>query len=274
MCRWIAYTGEPIFLADLILNPKHSLVEQSVAATESVETTNGDGFGVGWYAEPEQPGLYRDVEPAWNDPNLADLARHIRSPTFLAHVRATSGTPIQRTNCHPFRHGDWLFVHNGLIRGYDRLRRDLAFEVQPSLYPCISGTTDSELMFMLALTFGLAEEPIPALERMAGLVESVAATHGVDQPLQMTLGLSDRQHLFAVRYSSEHKSRTLYHSRNVHALGRIGPDAEMFSPDARAIVSEPLNALTDHWTEIPESSALVVHGGEIETLPFTPRGLE
>lgn len=271
MCRWIAYTGGPIFLEELILKPEHSLIDQSLTSKEGAETTNGDGFGVGWYGEPAEPGLYKDTEPAWNDRNLADLARHIKSGLFLAHVRATTGTPIQQTNCHPFRHSKWLFVHNGLIRGYHKLRRDLAFNVDPGLYSAIEGTTDSEIMFHLALTFGLESEPLAALERMAGLVETTGASHAVEHPLQMTLGLSDGQRLYAVRYSSERRSRTLYHSKSMEALRRINPELERFSTDARAIVSEPLSDMTDHWTEIPESSAIVIEGGEISTHAFEPR---
>lgn len=271
MCRWIAYSGGPIFLEELILKPRHSLIVQSLAATRGPESTNGDGFGVGWYGEPAEPGLYKDVEPAWNDRNLAELARHIKSALFLAHVRATTGTPIQQTNCHPFRHGKWLFVHNGLIRGYDKLRRNLAFEVAPDLYPAIEGTTDSEIMFHLAITFGLESEPLDALERMAGLVETMAAEKAIEHPLQMTLGLSDGRRLYAVRYSSEHHSRTLYHTRSIEALRQVNPELGRFSTDARAIASEPLSDMTEYWTEIPESSAIVIEDGEISPHPFEPR---
>ncbi|MGI9570391.1 MAG: class II glutamine amidotransferase, partial [Desulfobulbia bacterium] len=207
MCRWLGYSGAPLYLEEMLFKPEHSLIDQSLASKEGAETTNGDGFGVGWYGDPAEPGLYKDIEPAWNDRNLADLARHIKSPLFIAHVRATTGTPIQRTNCHPFRHNKWLFVHNGLIRDLGRLRRDLAFNVSPKLYSAIEGTTDSEIMFYLALTFGLESEPLAALERMAGLVERIGAENAVDNPLQMSLGLSDGERLYAVRYSSEHSSR-------------------------------------------------------------------
>lgn len=271
MCRWLAYSGAPLLLEELILKPKHSLIDQSLESKQGAETTNGDGFGVGWYGEHAEPGLYKHPQPAWNDRNLADLARHITSPLFLAHVRATTGTPIQQTNCHPFRHGRWLFVHNGVIRGYDKLKRDLAFTIDPDLYPGIEGTTDSELMFNLALTFGLEQEPFAALERMAGLVEKTGEKYSVPHPLQMTLGLSDGQRLYAVRYSSERQSRTLYHSKSMEALRQINPEAERFSKDARAIVSEPLGDVAEYWTEIPESSALVIEGGEVHRQPFEPR---
>jgi predicted glutamine amidotransferase len=67
-------------------------------------------------------------------------------------VRAGTGTPVQQTNCHPFRYRNWLFVHNGYVAGYDRLRRDLLMAVRPELFRNIAGSTDSELLFHLALT--------------------------------------------------------------------------------------------------------------------------
>lgn len=271
MCRWLAYSGAPLYLEQLLLKPQNSLIHQSLSAREGAEKTNGDGFGLGWYDERPEPGVYKHTEPAWNDRNLADLTRHIKSPMFLAHVRAATGTPIQKTNCHPFRYGGWLLVHNGVIRGFTRLKRALAFEIAPALYPRIEGTTDSEIMFYLALTLGLEDEPLKALEQMAGLIEQIGGEHAVEYPLQMTLGLSDGQRLFAVRYSSERQSRTLYHSKSIEGLREINPAFERFSKDACVVVSEPLSEMTEYWEEIPESSALVIAGGEIATFGFEPR---
>ena len=88
---------------------------------------SGDGFGVGWYGvgDRSNPARYRSVNPAWNDWNMRELADHIETPLFLAHIRAAIGkpVPVQQTNCHPFRHGRWLFVHNGLIDGFHEMRR-------------------------------------------------------------------------------------------------------------------------------------------------------
>jgi glutamine amidotransferase len=164
-----------------------------------------------------------------------------------------------------------MFVHNGAIQDYNRLRRDLAFAVEPSLYPTIEGTTDSELMFKLALTFGLESDPIPALERMTGFVEDLGRQHGVEHPVQMTLGLSDGKRLFAVRYSTEHQSRTLYHSRRLAALKELYPELDGFSNDSYAIVSEPLSGMSELWERVPESSAVIVDSDGLNVLPFTPR---
>ena len=170
MCRWLAYSGAPLFLEELIFKPKHSLIDQSLSAY-SGETTNGDGFGIGWYGSRDLPGVYRETQPAWNDDNLRDLAAQIESPLFLAHVRAATGTAVQQTNCHPFRHGKWLFVHNGSIEDFRSLRRELTMAVAPELFPDIEGTTDSEVMFYLALTFGMREDVVGGVERMVGFID-------------------------------------------------------------------------------------------------------
>ncbi len=120
MCRWLAYSGPPIYLDSLILRPEHSLIAQSRRAFMSASVTNGDGFGIGWYGERPEPGLFRDTRPAWNDDNLKSVSEQIRARLFFAHVCASTGTATTRDNCHRFRHGPWLFMHNGLIGGLSR----------------------------------------------------------------------------------------------------------------------------------------------------------
>jgi glutamine amidotransferase len=271
MCRWLAYTGEPIYLEELMFETEHSLIEQSLAARMDRHPTSGDGFGIGWYGNREVPGVYKDLRPAWNDSNLRSLAGQIRSGMFLAHVRATTGTAVQRSNCHPFQHERWLFVHNGVVPDFQKVRRDLTLEIASELFPCIGGTTDSELLFYLALTFGLREDPVAALERMAGVVERVGKQHDVENPLHMTLGISDGRSLLAVRYSSEGRTSTLFRSKEIEALHALQPSSgDGFPDNACAVVSEPLTDLVDHWEAIPESTATVILDGRVETRPFRP----
>jgi predicted glutamine amidotransferase len=274
MCRWLGYFGDPIHLEELVYNTTHSLIEQSRSARLTTNLTNADGFGIGWYGTRHRPGVYRNTDPAWSDRNLQELCAQIESPLFLAHVRAATGTPVQETNCHPFRHGRWLFVHNGFVADYARLRRDLLLAVDPALFPCVLGTTDSELLFYLALSFGLVEAPLPALERMAGFVEATGREHGVAEPLQMTLGLTDGERLYAVRYASGPVVNSLYVSADAHDVRLLYPEdkrLQRLSDEARAVVSEPLAELPGVWREVPPSSALVVQPGADEELAFTPR---
>ena len=275
MCRWMAWLGQPVLIEELLLKTKHGIVDQSLHARMGAEPTNGDGFGLGWYGAGEGPALYHSVAPAWADANLIELAAHIESPLFLAHVRAAIGSPVQQTNCHPFRHGRWLFVHNGYIGDFRAIRRDLMLAIEPSLFADIVGSTDTEIVFGLALTFGLQEDPIPALERTVGFIEATAAEHGVTPMVQGTFGVSDGHNLWAVRYASEGRARSLFASADVDAVRTLYPDNPRFarlSPDDRLIVSEPFSDLPGLWHEIDESSAVIVrHGGVLEHEPFRPQ---
>ena len=163
-----------------------------------------------------------------------------------------------------------MFVHNGLINAYEKLHRDLAFAISPNLFPLIRGTTDSELMFLLALGFGMDGDVQVGLARMAGMVEHIAKLHEVENALQMTLGISDGESLYAVRYSTEGNSRSLFHSASRNATMEIAPDAGRFSRGARAIVSEPLDNLADEWVAVPEASFVTITGGKISCEPFAP----
>jgi glutamine amidotransferase len=274
MCRWLAYSGSPVRIEDLIYKPEHSLIDQSLHSKLGAETTNGDGFGLGWYGVGETPGVFHSVEPAWNDWNLRELAAHLESPIVFAHIRASSGTPVQQTNCHPFRRGRWLWMHNGLITDFHRVKRDLVLRVDPELYPDLQGSSDSEVFFFLALTFGLEDDPPGAVEQAVGLIEAIGREHGVQHPMQMTVATTDGRSVWAFRYSSEGKSRSLFYSTNVSTLRQTHPElpalAEL-SDESRLIVSEPLRDLEGVWNEVPESSYGVIQQGRDDLRPFTPR---
>jgi glutamine amidotransferase len=273
MCRWLAYSGSPVLLEELLYKPQNSLVVQSLHSRLGAEPTNGDGFGVGWYGAPETPGVFRSTEPAWNDLNLRDLAAHVSSPLVFSHIRASSGSPVQQTNCHPFRHGRWLWMHNGLIAGFPAMKRDLALAVAPELFSQIEGSTDSEMLFFLALTFGLLDDPPAAVARAVGLVEEIAARHDVAFPVQMTVATTDGDAVWAFRYSSEGRSRSLFHSTDVSTLRHQYPDNEVLhrlSDASRLVVSEPLGDLRGAWREVPEATCLTVRGGEEQLEEFVP----
>jgi predicted glutamine amidotransferase len=274
MCRWMAWFGQPLLLDELLFKAPHSIVDQSLHARMGAEPTNGDGFGLGWYGFGEGPGVFRSVEPAWSDANLRHLAGHIESPLFMVHVRAAIGSPVQELNCHPFRHGHWLFVHNGFINEFRQLRRDVMFMLEPELFAAVEGTTDSEVVFNLALTYGLEDDPIGALERAVGTIERLAAERGIDEPVQASFGITDGETLWGVRYASNGNARTLYTSAEVDAIRRLHPENERFaqlSPDDRLIVSEPFSDLPGVWEPIDQATAITVRrGGVLEKRPFAP----
>jgi glutamine amidotransferase len=266
--------GGAIRPEELLYETEHSLITQSRMSKFYEDGLNGDGLGIGWYGSRESPGLYRNPRPAWGDSNLREICAQVDTRLFLAHIRATTGTAVQETNCHPFRYGRWLFVHNGYVAEYRRLRRELLLAVAPELFENVIGSTDSEVLFHLALTFGLADDPLGALERMAGFVEALGARHGIADPLQMTLGVSDGERLYAVRYASGSEANTLFVSEDIDAVRALYPEHERlshFTQGARAVVSEPLSKLPGLWREVPAGSALVVDPKQIDLRPFQPR---
>jgi predicted glutamine amidotransferase len=141
------------------------------------------------------------------------------------------------------------------------------------LFDGVAGSTDSEVLFYLALTCGLEHDPIGAVERAVGLIEATGEAHGIEHPVQMTLGFSDGERLWAIRYSSEHNSRTLYMSADRESIQRLYPDNARFArltDEDRLIVSEPLSDLPGVWEEVPESTAIIVQRGADEHRTFSP----
>jgi glutamine amidotransferase len=164
-------------------------------------------------------------------------------------------------------------MHNGLIRDFAKVKRDLVFAIDPELYPSIEGSTDSETLFYLALTYGLEDDPPQAVARAIGLVESVGHAHDVEHPMQGTIATTDGSKLWAFRYSSEHDSRTLYFSTAIEQLRELYPDNMLFralDEETRLVVSEPLGELPGAWNEVPESSYGVVQDSGDAMHDFTP----
>jgi glutamine amidotransferase len=270
----MGWSGQSVLVEELLFKTQHGLVDQSLHSKMGAETTNGDGFGMGWYGQGEGPGVYKSVAPAWSDTNLRELASHVESHLFLAHVRAAIGSPVQQTNCHPFRDGRWLFVHNGFINDMHLLRRDMMLAVEEDRFADIHGSTDTEVVFFLALTFGLERDPIAAMEQTVGFIEATARDHGVASAVQGTFGISDGESLWAVRYATEGTPRTLFASADVDAVRQLHPDnprLQQLQEGDRLIVSEPVADLPGLWHEIEPSSAVTVRpGGDLEHRAFRP----
>jgi len=257
MCRWAAYIGAPIFLDEIVSRPGHSLIHQSHCATECKTSINADGFGIAWYGERPEPGLYRDVMPAWSDPNLRSLTAQVKSGLFLAHVRASTGTATSRNNCHPFAVGRWSFMHNGQVGGYDNFRRDADMLIPDVLYPHRRGATDSEALFLVALAEGMDADPKGALERAVQQFDAISRAKGCAPHLRLTAAFSDGTRLYAVRYASDDFAPTLYH-RWSEARG------------GRAVVSEPLETDEGGWEPLPSGSFCVFDGESVRVTPFRP----
>lgn len=256
MCRWAAYLGPELFLETIVSAPCHSLVAQSHCALEAKTATNGDGFGIAWYGARPEPGLYRDILPAWSDPNLQSLCRQISSRLFLAHVRAATGGGTSRTNCHPFTSGRWSFMHNGQIGAWGKLRRRLESLLPDALYDQRQGTTDSEFLFLLMLAEGLDQDPFGAAARAVGRVTEVAESAGLSPDLKLTACFSDGETLWALRHASDGLAPTLYTAQTPSG--------------GRCLVSEPFDRSQSGWQAVPPESFVAIRPDGMTMRPFVP----
>lgn len=181
MCRLLVFKGvEPIQLSNLVTKPAHSIINQAFDARLRLDATrsvNGDGFGLGWYddrecerdvEQPQQqqrdgsssskgenrqaPCIFTSVTPAWNNQNLQRLCEKIRSPLVFAHIRASTSGALSETNCHPWRFGRLMWMHNGQISSFGKLKRTLLASLDDDLLNFPQGQTDSEWVFALFLS--------------------------------------------------------------------------------------------------------------------------
>lgn len=264
MCRWLAYSGPKVPLDTLLMAPEHSILEQSRHAERTNFEINGDGFGIGWYGKPSTPGVFHDVRPAWNDSNLRSIATHIQSRLFMAHVRATTGSSISRSNCHPFTYKNWLFAHNGQIGGFDKLKHALDCQIDPAVYAKRTGTTDTETMFQLALTFGLEDNPLSGMLRMIEAVESERQKHSVTDAFRMTVALANGEQFWAFRYSSDDAPPSLYRSAPGASLRDADGRSFQLGKSVTLVLSEPLDRVSENWVEIPSDSWLTARDGSVK----------
>jgi glutamine amidotransferase len=269
MCRWIAYSGKPIYIDTLVTKPARSLIDQSLNSRMSFKAdgtalpTNGDGFGMGWYnPDRAEPGIFKVPDPAWSNENINELCSHIRSPLFMAHIRAASTGAIQRTNAHPFKYGNWLFQHNGYIGHFEKIRRDLQFDISPELYPYLRGSTDSETFFLLALTYGLIQHPKQALERTIARVTQACDAQKIPVECVLSCALSDGVHLYTLRYATGEHCHSQYYSTHADCMKELNSgEAETMPAHSVVVVSEPLDQSMEHWKEMPVNSfATIAHG--------------
>ena len=247
MCRFVAWIGEPVYLQDIVSAPQHSLVRQSLHAARAHTSTNGDGFGVGWYGERPEPAVYREVMPAWSDENLHSLCETVRSHMFFAHVRAATGTAVARTNSHPFRFGRYLFMHNGQIGGYPKLRRALEAKLPDKLYAARKGSTDSELLFLLTMARVVCgAQVVHAIRDVFDATVTEMRAAGIAEPLRFAAAIADGESLWAFRYSSDAEPPTLF----VRDASR-----------GTIVASEPLDDSDSGWTPVDPGEVVQLNIG-------------
>ena len=276
MCRFIAYAGAPLLLADLLYRPVNSLIMQSYKARERPEPLNGDGFGIGWYA-PEidpTPCVQRSVSPAWSNRNLQNLAAKIRASYLFAHVRAASpGMLVAETNVHPFTYDRFMWMHNGSVADFHKIKRRLRAVLKDEFYEMIQGTTDSEHAFALFLNnlqvpFGEAR----AADIRGALVKTIATLNeltraaNIAEPSYYNFAVTDGSTMVVSRYcSTEDGSGASLHvsrGRRFECLPGGVCDMHAVATDERAaaviISSERLTDDKADWLDVPDNHTVTL----------------
>jgi predicted glutamine amidotransferase len=280
MCRFTLYLGPPIKLATLLTEPKHSLIRQSFQSEERAEPLNGDGFGIGWYAPrlTPEPAVFHEITPAWNNRNLRSIADVVTSPCVFAHVRAASeGGDVNLANCHPFKHGRYIMMHNGHIGAYREVRRDLLESLTDEAYDVVRGSTDTEHLFALFMDEIVRRGHTPghrsdggvgALELArrlsASLVRVIAAVRekGGGAPSFLNVAVSDGQRVAVTRFADDPDEGP----ESLHFL-----EGELYEPTSRQfkdkraddegtahLVSSERLTKDDRWKTVPPNSMIVL----------------
>jgi ergothioneine biosynthesis protein EgtC len=273
MCRFLVYKGRDMLLSDLLTRSEQSLIRQSFKAREREEPLNGDGFGVGWY-NPEidpTPCVFNSIRPAWGDRNLHRLADKIRSTCVFAHVRAASyGLSVSELNCHPFEYDRFLWMHNGGVANFTRIKRRLRATLSDEMYNSIEGTTDSEHIFALYIDQILqkldnytAEDLVDAMKTTINQLNAWTEESGATVPSRYNFAVTDGQTIVATRYINDREMppHSLYVStgdafENVDGQYRMRPLQR--HANAVIIASEPLTEDRSDWTEVPRNHIVLV----------------
>jgi len=246
MCRWIAYLGQPTYINEFLYSGPRSLCAQAQHSHKAKLGVHGDGGGLGWYGDHKCPGLYRNAGPAWADPNLRELTSQLKAKLFFAHVRASTGAPNTFVNCHPFRVDHWLFMHNGQIGEFGKVRRLFDQMLSEKTYADLQGTTDSELMFAMLVTNGLFENPKDAIRNTLQTIASICEGQGILEPFRATFAVTNGDQIWAVRWSSDQYAPSLF-KRD------LGGDV--------LLASEPLDGEEQNWEEIPPNTLVCLSRG-------------
>lgn len=273
MCRLVAYLGHEQLLEEVLVKPVNSIVMQSLHARESKIPTNGDGFGLGWYAPgiSSDPALFTSIFPAWNDQNLLHLTAKIKSPAFFAHVRAASSGGVSNYNCHPFVHGDWMLMHNGEIHDFITVKRHLRHLLEDDIYHWLQGETDSEHLFGLFLQFAKGKDlselnvVVDILNQVLQEILQLVKHYGTNGPSFFNICLTDGRRLVATRYCSNKKiiPESLHYSIGSRFLAEGGHYRMLQKGPQECILvtSEKLNNFKAEWQDVPANHFLIVDEG-------------
>ncbi|OZJ04762.1 hypothetical protein BZG36_01838 [Bifiguratus adelaidae] len=281
MCRLLLYKGKsPIQLAHLLTKPAHSIINQSFDSRLRIDhrrPINGDGFGVGWYEHDSDksdvtPCIFTSVTPAWNNTNLIRLADKIKSELVFAHVRASTAGSVSETNCHPWNFGRLMWMHNGGIGQFERIKRKLQSTLREELFLFVQGNTDSEWAF--ALFLNQLDDPhsdsFKHTELKAAMLKSIELINqwtkeaDITESSLLNFAVTDGESVVCTRYisSKTEEAASLYFSSGTRFEQYQEGHYRMVKADRREdivlVASEPLTFERADWLTIPTNTLVVI----------------
>lgn len=245
MCRLAAYLGPDIRFDEFLLEPTHNLARQALLS-ETTPAAYPDGFGLGWYAADGVPSVYLHSLPLWSDLNLPHLAHSIYARLMLAIVQGAAAPFSSPTHSQPCHDNRLLFLHQGFVEDFNRLRHTLRDFLEPPIEMAMVGNTPAEHSFAL-LRHLLNDDPELTIEQaLAALFDLLAGWLG-DRPHLLNLIVADSDSLYVVRHAVGTACPAIYYSVDDDAF-----------PDGQLVASEPLTA-SEFWQPLPEHHLLVLN---------------
>ncbi len=288
MCRLFG------FRSNVPSQAHRSLVEAENAMAAQARA-HADGWGIGWFLGRD-PYIMKSEGGAASDERFHRISRRLTSHTFLVHVRRATVGHVDQLNSHPFRHGRWMFAHNGTIFDFDRIRDRVVAEILPELQPLIFGDTDSEHFFYFLLSalyragqchLGHADIDVslaaPAVREAVDRIYSWCNEAGLEPPI-CNLILTNGEVLIAQRAGLELFVATQKSScrdfevctaekhcfqplRPLPLRGAV-PDGPLRQCNHLLVASEPIGT-EDVWEEVPQGHLLALDR-QLRLHMFTP----
>lgn len=283
MCRFMIFKGrEPTVLSDLLTKPAHSIINQlfdSRLRLDMRNPINGDGFGVGYYTTTGEmaPCLFKAITPAWNNVNLNNLSQLTESTLVFGHVRALTHGVLAETNCHPFAYGKIMFMHNGGISGFEKIKRTLINHIDDRFFLFIQGSTDSECIFALFLDtldkMGYNPDDLNLQVTHKVLKEAMLQTIELvkqwqvsvtKEPSLLNLAVTDGEAVVVCRYitSATEEAASLHFSTGSRFFeyepGHFKMERLNRSQDVIFVALEPLTFERGDWICVPTNTIITI----------------
>lgn len=281
MCRFMIYKGhDPMVLSDLLTKPAHSIINQSFDSRLRLDMRNpinGDGFGVGYYAANNEPCIFKAITPAWNNVNLNNLLRCTEAKLVFGHVRASTQGVLLETNCHPFLYGKLMFMHNGGVLAFLRIKKRLVNHINDEYFLFLQGLTDSECCFALLLDtlFKMGHDPADKNLHLGHSAMRQALLTTIDlirswqvevtlEPLLLNFAVTDGELVVVLRYITlRHDEAALLHFSTGLRFFEYEPGLFKMErlnrlQDVIFVASEPLTFERGDWICVPTNTVVTI----------------